>query len=328
MTANRQLNRRGVYRQLRGEPSGHGVHCERAQCTVGQSTIELVGITVAIAALLSAAIPVFKHWGSGSTARAVSGVLNDAVAGKSTLHSKRWQSVTTSQRTFGSGRANALPRPIPGRSWTQPATAWRAWSSEQTATNKHLSATTKAHACLMCIGASYNVKHSLNRQAKGGKGDLLSATSSGEIFATPVFVGVDNSLGFKSRHVGAKLKTHADALIGTQVNGALIVGVGGNRQKVQLGGTAVLGAKARAEAEFGATMVGITATQNAAVEGWAGLGATGKLTLEHAKGRFKFGGRIGGSVGLGGAMDFETTVDFSRASPYVRAATQFLKELP
>ncbi len=300
------------------QPDPHTHH----QCldgVQGATAVEAVGLVVAIAVLLAAALPTLRASGR-SPAAAVSTRL-EAVRGVPLGHSTGSGRVVQPLGHFAWGSRVAAPAvrvEIPAQhGWL---VAWHrftgAWHRDLGPTHT----TTTVSACFVCAGAS----------GQGGvaPGASIGAGSRGSSNVTPNTAGVmatltgrafvavaqatatsTTALDYHSLH--ALSRTSLDAVVGADATGTARLSLSHQSQRLDLGGSAVAGGKVRAEQRAAVSIAGLGLDVTAGAEGWAGAGASGGVHLGHHDGHFDFGMRTGAALGLGGAYDLQTSIDLS-----------------
>ncbi|MCW2926694.1 MAG: hypothetical protein JWM86_662, partial [Thermoleophilia bacterium] len=83
-------------------------------------------------------------------------------------------------------------------------------------------------------------------------------------------------------------------------------------QDLEVRGSAIAGASARAEAKFGVNLLGVAISQKATGEAWAGAGARGAVGVHRTEDRLEWRLGWGAVLGLGAAAEWEGAVDVAK----------------
>jgi hypothetical protein len=101
------------------------------------------------------------------------------------------------------------------------------------------------------------------------------------------------------------------ALVGADATATARLELEHARQDLELDAGAAVGATARAEVRTGISLLGAAAQQASSVEGWAGVGARGRLAIQHERGRVSWSFGWGAALGFGGAVSTRGSIDIT-----------------
>lgn len=178
--------------------------------------------------------------------------------------------------------------------------------------------------CAGCAGASFVARPVFGADGSADAASFGSERRSTELAAGPG-IRVDAEAGLAlaaaqmrsgfSRSTGwgsGTLDASANALVGARASAYADGRFSKQAQSVDAGVDALAGASVRAQEKGSLTILGVTLSQSAGAEGWAGAGVRGRAQAERAGGKLTLGAAGGAAWGLGGAADVQVTVDATK----------------
>jgi hypothetical protein len=283
------------------------------------STIDYVGISVAVAVLLAGVAQQFSGNSVRALAAAVPERIAEAVQGDarvSTAHERRTGGGSIPVRVSRDDlRLDPVAMPIAAERRTL----------DRTVTVAGFDIRLDGEACALCV--RIGERHSFTAGAShegtvGSTGVLVSAQGDVRfaLIAAELGARVERSIGFGfGPKLDLSLQGRVRGLVGAEVNASAKARIGPHEQTIEASGMAMAGASARAEAR-----VGLGLKQSGRAEGWAGAGAQGNFSISHTGSSVSWDVGWGAALGLGGAAGWSGTVDVSGVSPEHRAIARTL----
>ncbi|MBC7460532.1 MAG: hypothetical protein H7287_04150 [Thermoleophilia bacterium] len=277
----------------------------------GATSVEFVGIAVAMAVLVGGMAQQFTGRPAGAIAAAIPQRIAAALEGSSNAHSAR------ERRTSGGTVAARVDRDDLRLDPVVPPVAARRGELDRSVRVAGFDIRLTGEACALCIriGERHSAATGATRDAKSaGPGGQAAASVDARFALVAAELGarVERSIGFGFG--GPTLVTgqaRLRGIVGGELEGtAKLVATKAN-QRLELGGSAMAGAAGKAEAKAGLDLFGISIQQSARAEGWAGAGARGGITVEHHGASFSWDTGWGAALGLGGAVGWSGTIDLS-----------------
>jgi hypothetical protein len=283
----------------------------------GASTVEYIGCVVAVAALLGGVASAFGEGTGRTLASAVPERIEQLLAGgeRRTAHEQRRGGGTVPARVARDDlRMNPLV-PTVG--------VWER-TLDRSARARGVDAHVSGQACALCvsIGTRHAASSGLIVDSAGkatGVQANLKADARFALFAAEVGTRLQRDIGF-----GGQLTAQARVrgLVGAETTGRANLKLGRTEQRLDVGGTAMAGASARAEGRAGLDLFGVAIRQSGSAEGWAGAGVRGEVKVEHSGSSLSWKTGWGAALGLGGALSWGGTVDVSGVPASHRALGQ------
>ncbi|MCW2925454.1 MAG: hypothetical protein JWM98_2858 [Thermoleophilia bacterium] len=167
-----------------------------------------------------------------------------------------------------------------------------------------------ATACALCasLGWSHDlaVGTSVDRDGPvtGVQGELVGG---GQLALASVQAGA--RVAGERGPVSAGAQGRVRGTVGAEFEARLHAVLGHDAQDVEVRGSAMAGASAKAEGTAGLHLLGVAVTQSAEGEAWAGAGAKGVAGFHHAGTKVAWRLGLGGAWGFGAATEWSGSVD-------------------
>lgn len=310
--------------------TGHRSSTERAA-----TTLEYVGIAVAVAALLTGAATGMRS-GGGALGGTIGALLERAASDDVVGASDRSEALTVAKA--GGPVIRAAPTPTNDARWRHarelrlgggaiPVRVPRddlrmspvlpraaLWSDRWTLTGRPagIDSTVDVHACAACAALEWS--HELRTGgATGSTGRHTGFEATVETAAHLSLAAVDAGVRARRDVGAAKLQGAARgrANVGGDADARARLRLGPVAQELELQGGVMAGAVARGEASAGIDLLGIAIRQGGRAEGWAGAGARGTVDVRRSAGMVQWRLGWGAALGLGGAAEWHGSVDVS-----------------
>jgi hypothetical protein len=278
----------------------------------GTTTLEAVGLAVAIAGLLGAVAT--SLGGSGAPmGDAVAGRMQELVAGDvASLPSGRRRTWHERRREGGTDPVRVPRDELRMDPVIDPHAMWsREWQAQGAPAG--IASRADVRACAMCtrLDGSWGVRSGAGLDERGGD---VGFEGTLRVAARIALASIDASV--RARHdagpVALSGQLRGRATVGADAEGEAKLRLSTHAQELDLDGTAAAGAVARGEARMGVDVLGVAIRQGARAEGWAGAGARGTVGVRHERDRVSWRFGWGGALGLGGAAEWSGSIDVTR----------------
>lgn len=275
----------------------------------GTATLEYVGVAVVVA-LLAAGIATGGRLTGAGVGDAGGRRLEQAV-----LAEGRWRDQREVRREGGSAPSRVPRDDLRLTPVFDERAAWsRRWRDRRRIAG--IDTATDLRACALCVALEHG--HGLTRGATGGsEGGVvgIEAGAEGEgrlaLAAADASVHATGKLGPATFDGQGRLR----GMLGGEARAAAGLQLGRSVQDLELEAGATAGAVARAEGQLGVDLLGVAIRHGGRVEGWAGAGARGVVGVRRERERLSWRFGWGAALGLGGAAEWQGSVDISAVSP-------------
>jgi len=285
----------------------------------GATTIEFVGLAVAVALLLGG---VGQAIGKGGGAEVIARAIPDRIAdafegGKGSRVEERRAGATKGPARVS--RDDLRMDPI------VPTVARAQVAAERRMRLAGFDVHVEAKGCALClqVGERHSlVTGAIKDSAANGTGAQVGAQMNARAALVAGDLGLQAQRTVPLGRAGDAVVTvqgRASGTVGAEIDIKAKVTATRGVQAIDVGGTAMAGAAGKGETRVGLELLGISITQTARGEGWAGAGARGTLAARRDATGFAWNTDWGAALGLGGSGGWGGTIDISGVSPRHRA---------
>jgi hypothetical protein len=277
----------------------------------GTGTVEWVGLAAAVTLLLAGVATSMRggpglELGDGVGTRLAAAVTSS----DSDEHRPGSRRIVHERRIAGGSDPQRVPR---DELRLAPIVDPHAWRQHDLRHPLHLPGSTAvldSKACLLCSALEWRHASRAGASKGGHVGGTLDLTAEARLELAAADLGV--RVGQHAGPLTASEQGRVRGVVGGSAEARARLKLAPGSQDLELSGTAMAGASARAEGRFGAQLLGVSVIQAGRVEGWAGAGAKGAVGVHREGGTFGWRIGWGAALGLGGAAEWSGSVDVSR----------------
>ncbi|MCW2972380.1 MAG: hypothetical protein JWN72_653 [Thermoleophilia bacterium] len=277
----------------------------------GATSVEYVGLVVALAVLVAGMAQQFSGRPAGAIAAAIPQRIAAALEHEGSTHTAKERRTSGGTLPARVGRDDLRLDPV------VPTVGVRRGDLDRAYRVAGFDIRLTGEACAVCIRVGE--RHSLaagatrdaNTSGPGGQGSV-SVDARFALLAAELGARVERSIGFGfggPTKVG--LQARLRGIVGGELEGSAKLVATRAEQRLDVGGSAMAGAAGKAEARAGLDLFGISLQQTGRAEGWAGAGARGRISVERRGARLSWETGWGAALGLGGAVGWSGTIDLS-----------------
>lgn len=170
-----------------------------------------------------------------------------------------------------------------------------------------------ARACMLCTALEWS--HGNQTGASLNRGGVRTGGETEASVQARLAVASVEASARVERGIGpavASLQARLRGTIGGEAEARARLALGRDSQDIELRGGAMAGAVGRSEGTVGIRLLGIAITQSGRAEGWAGAGARGVVSAHRDGGQVQWTLGWGAALGLGGAGEWSGSIDVSQ----------------